>query len=733
MSDLKNLKRANSTPRASQSSGATGKIPTVDSQPLFVPSVASSKSSLYGIPLPEEGKVPDIFDICMTFLEAYGEDNELLFQKPGDKVRVDALKHDFDYGRRSELNEDENVHNVANVLLYWLKSLTNSVIPHQHYQRLIDTNNLSPHKRARVFKEVFEVLPKLRLEMLRRIIRLARKLALVKLAKIPGKEREKEKLRVFEEEAAIFAPFLLRPKEGKADLKAITTTVVNMIDLYPDTLKLFKVKKVQLIAPAGKRPAFHPEIVKWYLEYKYTEMFATKKNPIARKHHRAIPIYTPETLKSFVEAKKEEEELKRFIQENVTEYKEDNEEHKIKGDDEVINVENVNSFNSALDWVSKADIDKAAKLDPNKWEKLKAEEEERKKRELEERRRKADEEFERKQKEAEEKRRQEELERKQKQKEMRRHSKLIAEEIVKQEFEERKKQLAAIAEEERKQEEEAKIRKQKEEEERRRAEEQRLKEIALKAQEELRLAKEREEKRKEEERKQREAELERAAKKREEELRRKKQAEEEKLQKIKYSTLVILPSDAMHPQSPTSPSSTSPSQPQSQSQSQSQLPTSNSSPDSIQPQTPSQSQFQSRTEPSQTEPSTQSPPVTETQPQSPTSTSFLEPTQPQTPSLSQEAQSTTQPQPSETEVAHKDDKQLGSDLGVATQTVPLQIDTPPSENQQKEPTPDSKSEVISNHNEALNNVKDTSPAVSEATSPATPSTVATNDNCNCNQ
>jgi hypothetical protein len=120
-------------------------------------------------------------------------------------------------GRRSEFNEDENVHNVANVLLYWLKSLTNTIIPHQHYQRLIDTNNLSAHKRARVFKDVFETLPKLRLEMLRRIIRLARKLALVKLAKLPGKEKEKEKekTRIFEEEAAIFAPFILRPKEGK--------------------------------------------------------------------------------------------------------------------------------------------------------------------------------------------------------------------------------------------------------------------------------------------------------------------------------------------------------------------------------------------------------------------------------------------------------------------------------------------------------------------------------------
>lgn len=77
--------------------------------------------------------------------------------------------------------------------------------------------DLSPHKRARVFKEVFEVLPKLRLEMLRRIIRLARSLALVKISKLPGKEKEKEKekSRIFEEVAGIFAPFLLRPKEGQ--------------------------------------------------------------------------------------------------------------------------------------------------------------------------------------------------------------------------------------------------------------------------------------------------------------------------------------------------------------------------------------------------------------------------------------------------------------------------------------------------------------------------------------
>jgi hypothetical protein len=66
-----------------------------------------------------------------------------------------------------------------------------------------------------VFKDVFEVLPKLRLEMLRRIIRLARSLALVKLSKLLSKEKEKEKPRIFEEVAGIFAPFLLRPKEGQ--------------------------------------------------------------------------------------------------------------------------------------------------------------------------------------------------------------------------------------------------------------------------------------------------------------------------------------------------------------------------------------------------------------------------------------------------------------------------------------------------------------------------------------
>jgi preprotein translocase subunit SecE len=76
--------------------------------------------------------------------------------------------------------------------------------------------------------------------------------------------------------------------------------------------------QIQLIAPAGKRPHFDPAIVKWYFEYKYKEMLATKKNLIAKKHHRAIPIYTPETLKTFVEAKKQEEELKELIKENTS-------------------------------------------------------------------------------------------------------------------------------------------------------------------------------------------------------------------------------------------------------------------------------------------------------------------------------------------------------------------------------------------------------------------------------
>eukprot|EP01122_Echinamoeba_exundans_P012742 TRINITY_DN5414_c1_g2_i2.p1 TRINITY_DN5414_c1_g2~~TRINITY_DN5414_c1_g2_i2.p1 ORF type:complete len:453 (-),score=99.89 TRINITY_DN5414_c1_g2_i2:99-1457(-) len=259
---------------------------------------------LFGLPLAREGRVPDIFEICLSFIELHARDTQGIFRISGNKLKIQQIKEEFESGQRLDFEPSDDIHDVAGIFRLWMMSLPEPLVPFDFYQKFLELGKGfdGSKKQLSSLKKLIQSLPQLRLTLLVRLCRLLRILSV-----------NSDVNRMSPENLAIvMAPNVLRPQGDKVSLDALVETqVVTKIlavmianyDVVLDTIDVPPPPSPRSLEAAegednetgsGKK-RFQPKLVKGHFEEKYG-LIREGSNPLSGKKVSDMEVMTPERL-----------------------------------------------------------------------------------------------------------------------------------------------------------------------------------------------------------------------------------------------------------------------------------------------------------------------------------------------------------------------------------------------------------------------------------------------------
>nr|CAB3222708.1 arf-GAP with Rho-GAP domain, ANK repeat and PH domain-containing protein 1 [Phallusia mammillata] len=188
--------------------------------------------------LTSEG-VPIILEKCMTYIEQYGLTTRGIYRLSGTHSRTTQLLSEFKQNaRETQMHEGEiNVHDVANALKRWFKSLPGSLLTdHLHDQWLETTQETIYERKLEWYKHLVDRLPEINRNTL--------KVVLVHLNNVASHEGENDMSQ--HNLAIVFGPTLMEPQaEDGAQYIGQTSLEIGCIeDLIKNYGWLFDVTEV---------------------------------------------------------------------------------------------------------------------------------------------------------------------------------------------------------------------------------------------------------------------------------------------------------------------------------------------------------------------------------------------------------------------------------------------------------------------------------------------------------
>ncbi|CAK8683625.1 unnamed protein product [Clavelina lepadiformis] len=188
--------------------------------------------------------VPIILEKCTTYVEQFGLTTKGIYRLSGTHSKTTKLLSDFKQNARETVMRDTdlNVHDVANALKRWFKSLPGSLLTEELHEEWIDTSQIKQEHRSRKlewYKHLIEKLPEINRNTL--------KVLLIHLNNVASHEKENEMS--LHNLAIVFGPTLMEP-QGSEDSKQYIGETAQEIGCIEDLLNyydwLFDVTEVDL-------------------------------------------------------------------------------------------------------------------------------------------------------------------------------------------------------------------------------------------------------------------------------------------------------------------------------------------------------------------------------------------------------------------------------------------------------------------------------------------------------